>query len=87
MSMAPEKRPEDELAREAALSWETFWACTLSPQFAYSGRGFLSRMKAFLRRGGGLELACRTINKALGQPRGRLLLEAGSGSGEMGLRM
>ena len=87
MISAPVEKSEERLVREAAQSWETFWARTLSPQFVYSGRGFRPRLKAFIRRGGGFELACRIADKALGKPRGKLILEAGSGSGEMGLRM
>jgi ubiquinone/menaquinone biosynthesis C-methylase UbiE len=82
----PENTDEKELARQAALNWAKFWDEIVEQVPSHRTGGFLSRLRRFLRRAGGLELAFRIVRSELGKSARQNILEAGCGTGEMSLR-
>lgn len=87
MPPLPENTDEKELARQAALNWEKFWVEIVERAPSHRIGGFFSRLRRFLLRAGGLELAFRIVHSELGNPARQSILEAGCGTGEMSLRL
>lgn len=83
----PENTDEKELARQAASNWAKFWDEVVEQAPSQRTGEFLSRLKRFLRRSGGLELAFRIVRSELGKPARQNILEAGCGTGEMSRRL
>ncbi len=86
---SPTKESQDEakLALSAEQNWSKYWDRVTEESPAPPGFGLFARLKRFLRRSGGLELAYHIIRKETGNPRGKMILEAGCGTGEISLRL
>ncbi|MFH1861584.1 MAG: class I SAM-dependent methyltransferase [bacterium] len=76
---------EQQRIQETAESWEDYWKAALPQRSPPVGRGFLHRLKRFFQRSGSFELAYRLLRKEIGNSEGKVILEAGSGSGELSL--
>jgi len=77
---------EDARIRQARTNWSRHWervAAGPAPDLF----SLKARLKRFLRRGGGVELAWRLVRRETGDPRGQRLLEAGCGTAEHSLRL
>jgi SAM-dependent methyltransferase len=86
MQLSPKNTDEKLLADQAARNWARFWEDVTAVAPSSVPTGSLNRLKRFLRRAGGLELAYRLVSRELGNAPHRKVLEAGCGTGEISLR-
>ena len=75
------------LVKAAADNWERHWSNAGERKNIPFRHTQLDRIRRFFKRAGGGELIYRIIRRELGKPTGRIILEAGSGSGDISLRL
>ena len=78
---------EKELTQSSALIWERYWNDSSANRTISDPKSFSTRLKRFLTRSGGVELAYRIIKQELGSLNGKLILEAGCGIADNSLRL
>ena len=74
---------EKQIVTDAAENWDRFW----TEQLKYQPKNNVSRFKHFLARGAGLELSFRIVKKELSSSGKNVILEAGSGTGRLSMKL
>ncbi len=87
MAVPKEEHDEKALVEAAARNWARHWETVVRNSKPSSRVSWRQKLGRLLRRSGGLELACRIIQKEAGNLPGKLILEAGCGTGEISMRL
>ena len=78
---------EEGLIQSSVLNWAKYWDDSTSNRTITDSESLSAKLKRFLSRSGGVELAYRIVKQELGSLNGKLILEAGCGAADNSLRL